>query len=59
MVWAVSGVVRGDLTYGADWAVERAVCLCGLSFRAIGIEIVVPGDTFRVIGPEAQSGLRL
>ena len=52
-------MVRGDLTYGADWAVERAVCLCGLSFRAIGIEIVVPGDTFRVIGPEAQSGLRL
>lgn len=37
----------------------RAVCLCWLSFRAIGIEFMVPDDTFRVIGPEAQSGLRL
>lgn len=54
----VSGVV-GDLTYGADWAVGRAVCLRWPSSRANGIEIVVPYDTFRVIGPEAQSGLRL
>lgn len=58
MVWVVSGVV-GDLTYGADWAVGRAVCLRWPSSRTNGIEIVVPYDTFRVIGPEAQSGLRL
>lgn len=49
----------GDLTYGAYWTAVRAVCLYWRSSRANGIEIVVPDDALRVIGPEAQSGLRL
>lgn len=52
-------MVVGDSAYGIDLAAVRAVCLYWRSSRANGIEIVVPDDTFRVIGPEAQSGLRL